>query len=188
MREKIANFKEIIESYYKKTNNNDVVFDFMHIVVHYTYIHLDKPIIMLNKDGGFKIENRDEREYTTDTIFIPFITNPKYYEENFSDDLYQQKRTLYIHDTIDVGISCNFNYDGLIKKIYEVMPKECEIISENKLEEIASENGYDRFEWKIYDKSVGLPGVAYGGPMWVYEIYGVKIKDYELNEDSKRFR
>ena len=47
----------------------------------------------------------------------------------------------------------------------------CDIVLKNKIE---SKLIYDKFAWKIYDSSVGLPAIGYGGPNWHYEIYGVK--------------
>ena len=61
MREEIKNYKEIIENYYKMQYGKDVVFDFMHIVIEYTYIYLQKPINELRKEGGITVRYEDTR-------------------------------------------------------------------------------------------------------------------------------
>lgn len=179
MREEIKNYKEIIEDYYKRMYGIDVVFDFMHVVITYTYMYLQEPIYTVQKEGGMTVRYEDRRETTSETIFVPFVVAPKYYDENFADDLYYTKRTIGAKGVVDIGSSGNFNYDGIYKKIDEVMPKECKVINEEELKKIAKEQGYDNIEWRIYDKARGLPPIAYSGPEWVYEIYGVREKEQE---------
>lgn len=186
MREEIKNYKEIIENYYKMQYGKDVVFDFMHIVIKYTYIYLQKPINVLHKEGGITVRYEDTRENVKETLFVPFIVDPKYYEEKFSDDLYYIKRTLRANGVVDIGSSYNFNYSGIYKKIDEVMPKECTVISESELKKIAEKQGYDKFEWEIDDRAAGLPPIAYSGPNWICNFYGVREKVQEFPNDIKK--
>lgn len=87
-----------------------------------------------------------------------------------------EERNFVIKEEIDIADSNHFNYDGIYKKLGETIPRECSIIGDEELNKIANYYGYDKFGWVIYDKSAGLPAVAYGGPMWVYEFYGIREK------------
>lgn len=174
--ERIENFKEKIEDYYKQMGKEDIVFDFLHVQVDYTYMSLQHPVRKLLKEGGFNLKYEDKRQHERQTLFVPVIVEKNYYDEKFSDDLYHMKRDFAIKEEIDIGDSKHFNYDGIYKKIGETIPRECSIIDEEEMEKISNYYGYDQFGWEIYDKSVGLPPIACCGPMWVYEFYGIRDK------------
>ena len=78
--------------------------------------------------------------------------NEEYYKENF-------KGKIYDYDKIE----SDDNGDTLPNMIMEKFMKKS-----------VGEMFTVKFAWKIYDSSVGLPAIAYGGPNWHYEIYGVK--------------
>lgn len=175
--ERIENFKEKIEDYYKKMGKGDIVFDFLHVQVDYTYMSYHHPIRELLKEGGIKLKYEDRRQHERQTLFVPVIVGKTYYEEKFGDDFYHMKRDLKIKEKIDIGDSNHFNYDGIYEKLGETIPRECTILGDEEMNRIANYYGYDKFGWEIYDKSVGLPPIAYCGPMWIYEFYGIKEKE-----------
>lgn len=125
---------------------------------------------------GLDLKYEDRRQHEGQTLFVPVIMEKKFYEENFSDDLYHTKRDLKINEEIDIGDSNHFNYDGIHEKLRETIPRKCTIIGDEEMDRIANYYGYDKFGWEIYDKSAGLPPIAYTGPMWVYDFYGIREK------------
>lgn len=151
------------------------MFDLMHIYIKYTYVDLNHPIIDLNNVGITKYIK--ERQDCEKVIAVPFITQRQYYDQNFSDDLFYEKRSIVLQETFDIGNSDNLHYDEIYNSIQKVMPKECTIISDEIMDIIAKENGYDKFAWRIYDNSVGKSPIAYGGPEWISEFYGIRKKD-----------
>lgn len=175
-KERIENFKEKIEDYYKQMGKEGMVFDFLHVAVEYTYISFDHPVQELLKEGGIHLKYEDRRQHEGQTLFVPVIMEKAYYEDKFSDDLYHTKRDLRIDEEIDIGDSNHFNYDGIHEKLRETIPRGCTIIGDEEMEKVANYYGYDKFGWEIYDKSAGLPPIAYAGPMWVYDFYGIKEK------------
>lgn len=174
--ERIENFKEKIEDYYKQMGKEDIVFDFLHVQVNYTYMSLNHPIKELLKEGEIQLKYEDRRQHERQTLFVPVVMKKNYYAQKFGDDLYHTKRDLKINEEIDIGDNNHFNYDGIHEKLRETIPSQCTIIGDEEMEKIANYYGYDQFGWEIYDKSVGLPPIAYGGPMWVYDFYGIKEK------------
>lgn len=186
--ERIENFKEKIEDYYKQMGKEDIVFDFLHVQVDYTYMSLNHPIRELLKEGGIKLKYEDRRQHERQTLFVPVIVEKNYYDEKFSDDLYHMKRDFAIKEEIDIGDSNHFNYDEIYKKLGETIPSECTILGDEELNKIANYYGYDQFGWEIYDKSARLPAVAYVGPMWVYEFYGIReMKENKIRKDRSGY-
>ena len=170
--EKIDNFSKLIEDYYKQ-KGRDVIFHFLHVIVNYPYIDFHSEYI--DGNDNWKLKERVERKKEKQRIYVPVIMNKEYYKENFKGKIYDYNMNpIEIKDSIDIGNTDEFNYDEFYQKVYSNVPKECTVIKDDELKSIANLNGYDKFAWKIYDSSVGLPAIAYGGPNWHYEIYGVK--------------
>lgn len=176
MKEEIKNLDKMIEEYYKEKTGKDVVFDLMHVNVRYSYIVLNDPIYNLDYK---RYRYRDVRERAEDTVIVPVIIEKSKYDEKYADDLYYEKREFTVKDEVFIGTCPNYDYDKIKEKIYEIMPEDCTILTEEELQKIARKNGYDNFEWETHDHSIGLPPIAYGGPDWRTTYYGVK----ELEED-----
>lgn len=172
MKEKINDFNQIIENYYNE-KGMDVCFHFLHIITHYTYLDLHHEYI--DGNDNWKTKEKVERINESQRIFVPVIMECEYYEKNYNNKDYDREMfPIEIKDKIDIGDTDNFNYDEFYKKIYDNIPKECTVVSDEELDLIAKLNDYDEFEWDIYDASVGKPPIAYVGPEWHYDIYGIK--------------
>ncbi len=182
MQEQIDNFREMIENFYQqKMKKNDIVFDFLHVSINYTYMSYHHPVRELLKESGIQLKYEDRRQHCSETLFVPVIVGKQYYDETFGDDVYYTKRTFSIKEEIDIGDTKHFHYEEIYQKLKELIPKECTIIYEEEMEKIAHFYGYDKFGWEIYDKAKNLPAVFYSGPEWIYHFYGIKEKEEKLN-------
>lgn len=177
-KEEITDFERIMTDYLKKKYGEDIVFDFMHVDIRYSYVFKDKLIQQFHRNGSASIYYRDSIENISKTTFLPFVTSSKFYSDNYSEDSYYIKRRLTINKSIDLGTSESYSYDEVIKSISEAIPKECIIITEEELREIANECGYERFEWEIYDKGRDYPD-------WSYRFFGIKDKKLSENEAKR---
>lgn len=180
IKEKVDDFNQMIEEYFK-IHCNDGVFRFIHVEVPITYVDLHHQYI--DGNDGWKTKEKVERIKKKETIYVPAVIDKDYYDANFDGKIYEYDLSPYhINETIDVGDTDHFRYDELFRRIYEVVPGECHIIEEDEMKKIANLNGYEDFEWHIYDKARNLPPIVYGGPEWQYDVYGIKGN---VNEDQK---
>ena len=169
MRQKIENFNEIIESYYAE-KGNDGVFHFLHVEVPITYRELHHKYV----DSDGTIKERPKKIQRTKTVYVPALVDKKYYNDNFLNKEYgKDLKPLRINAVIDIGTTDEFNYQEFYERVYSYIPKECRVITKEELELIATLNGYDDFEWEIYDAAYGKPVDNYHGQEWHTSVYGV---------------
>lgn len=175
MQEEIRNFPEMVSNYYKELGKDNMVFDFLHVVINYTYVDLNSRLLDINIDGEPSFNNG--KRVKKERIFIPIVMNKNDYEKIFSDDDEFVKRTYEIEDMIDAGTSYNFGYDKIYKKIGQNIPHECHIVNDAEISTIAGMNGYDNIFWDIQDDNAHMLKEYFVEPNWITKVYG--IKQYE---------
>lgn len=178
MQEEIKNFPDMVSNYYEKLGKNDMVFDFLHINIIYTYVDLNSRLLEIDSNGipSFNNGKRTRQE----TIFIPVIMDKIVYEEQFSDDEDYDKRTINIGDNLDAGTSYNFGYEKIYKKISQQLPNGCHIITDLEIMAIANMNGYENIFWNIQNEADDVLLKNY--PLesnWVTKVYGFKKLENE---------
>ena len=183
MYEQIINIEKIIQDYYEKKGLSDIVFDFLHVNINYTYIDLNSRLIDIDNSG---IPNYNNGKRTrSELIFIPVVLKKKDYDRLFSDDENYVKRTFNIPNIIDAGTSYSFNYSEIYKQVDKVLPHECHIISDSEMNGIASINNYEKIFWDIQDENAHILKDYELMPKWVTKVYG--IRKYEIDDISKKY-
>lgn len=177
MQEEILNFNEMVTNYYKEFGKNNMTFDFLHVTLNYTYVDLNSRLLDVN-DSGIPVYNNVKRK-RKELILIPVVLEKNDYEKLFGNDIDYSKRTFNLEDMIDVGTSYNFNYEKIYKKISEVIPKECHMISNEEISTIASMNGYENIFWDGYDENADMLPAYNMEASWKTKVYGVKRLEQE---------
>ncbi len=178
MQEEIKNFPDMVSNYYKKLGKNDMVFDFLHVNITYTYVDLNSRLLEIDSNGIPSFNNG--KRVRSEKIFIPIVMNKNDYEKIFNDDEDYAKRTFNIDNTIDAGTSYNFGYDKIYKIIDESLPTECHIVTDAEVMTIANMNGYENIFWNIQNEADDILLKNY--PLefnWVTKVYGFKKLENE---------
>ena len=180
MQEEIINFSQMVTNYYKEFGKDNMVFDFLHINIKYTYVDLNSRIIDLN-NNGIPVYNNGKRN-RNELIFIPVVLEKEIYEKLFSDDDDYAKRTFHVSNNIDVGTSYHFNYAEVYKQINKTIPKDCHIVNDSEIQAIAKINGYENIYWDIQDENADMLPDYHMEPNWVTKVYGFKkLEEEKIN-------
>lgn len=182
MYEKIDNIEQMVQDYYLKNGVSDMVFDFLHINVEYTYVDLNSRLIDVNS-VGLPVYNNGRRT-KNELILIPVVLKKNDYNRLFSNDDDYLKRTFNVPKIIDAGTSYNFDYDAIYKQIGKIIPRECHIINDFEMNIIASINNYEKIFWDIQDENADILKDYELMPKWTTKVYG--IKKLVIEEVSKK--
>lgn len=169
-------FKDMILNYYKEKGLGNI--DCLFMKFDLSYKILDVHHRYIDGNDGWKVKERPEIVKRKQSLFIPFVANKEFCESKKTDVWYDPFEKLNITiDDIDLGTTDNFNFELLNNTIISSFPKECLIVYEDILNDIANKNGYTTFDINIYDKSEDKPPIAYCWPQWIYDITAYEEKD-----------
>lgn len=179
MYEQINNFSSMVIDYYEKNGIQNMVFDFLHVNIKYTYIDLNSKLIDINS-SGVPIYNNG-KIIKEELIFVPVVLKKNEYDKLFSNDEDYKKRTFNVPDIIDAGTSYSFDYAKVYKQINKSIPRCCHMINDSEICTIASINGYDKIYWDIQDENDSVLPDYEMEPNWITKVYGIKALDEKIN-------